>query len=418
MPPVPPCCHRGAGPGRRAVAVGDARGSSCLAGRCSRRLCLSAGLLVTCLLLMVAAVVLGACCEWGRGGSEAWGQGRGHGVGAPGGCQAVCVSVGRPALSAPGWPTSLSHPAHLPQPSSPFLLPLPCPSLPPPRFPGSPIPSHLAGTPPFPHTRPCPASHLTPSPPQTGRRPASCGTRPWSRRPSAAASRRRRGRGSRAWSRRAGSWRRRARSCSERGERATAACWSWAGRRPSWHASRGPWPAPRGSCRTCRGASRPASVRPAACAPAWTQVGPRGGGHGAARPGAGERLSGAPVPRLLPPGLAALPRQVPLRLRREEELAAEPRRLRGESLPAAAARRAAGVGAAGTGGAALGRGRPRCPQPPAPCPPCCSATPALPSVGQALTASLPQPFLLQGSVKYWVKQRTENPARMEDRYGK
>uniref|UniRef100_A0A8C3CIM3 Uncharacterized protein n=1 Tax=Cairina moschata TaxID=8855 RepID=A0A8C3CIM3_CAIMO len=28
------------------------------------------------------------------------------------------------------------------------------------------------------------------------------------------------------------------------------------------------------------------------------------------------------------------------------------------------------------------------------------------------------PFLLQGSVKYWVKQRTENPARMEDRYGK
>ncbi|NWZ30869.1 CD72 protein, partial [Asarcornis scutulata] len=30
-------------------------------GRCSRRLCVSAGLLVTCLLLMVAAVVLGAC---------------------------------------------------------------------------------------------------------------------------------------------------------------------------------------------------------------------------------------------------------------------------------------------------------------------------------------------------------------------
>ncbi|XP_035170510.1 uncharacterized protein LOC118160070 [Oxyura jamaicensis] len=103
-----------------------------------------------------------------------------------------------------------------------------------------------------------------------------------------------------------------------------------------------------------------------------------------------------------PPGLAAVPRHVPLRLVGEEELVAKPRRLPGEVLPAAGARRAAG--AAGTG-AALGRGRPRCLPPPAPCPSCCSAAPAPPGTGQALTASLPQPFLHAGGTKYWVEEQ-------------
>ena len=58
-------CHHDAVWGLRGVSqlTSDARGWLRLAGRWSRRWCITVGLLTICLLLLVATVALGACCE-------------------------------------------------------------------------------------------------------------------------------------------------------------------------------------------------------------------------------------------------------------------------------------------------------------------------------------------------------------------